>query len=136
MERITRNQMFAEIATVVSKRSTCPKKQVGSVLTRDGRIIAIGYNGVLSGVDPMEGYNPETGETKTVHAEANLIAFCAKNGIATEGTTLWVTLSPCNKCAELIVQAGITKVIYLEQYRDTTSLDMLVKQNIEVKQYV
>lgn len=124
--------MFAEIAKIVSKRSTCPKKQVGSVLTRDGRIIAIGYNGVLPGIDPMEGYDPKTGETKTVHAEANIIAFCAKNGIPTDGAELWVTLSPCMKCAELIVQAGITEVMFLEFYRDTNSLKLLVEQGITI----
>ena len=132
MERISRNQMFAEIAKIVSKRSTCPKKQVGSVLTRDGRIIAIGYNGVLPGINPMEGYDPKTGETKTVHAEANIIAFCAKNGIPTDGAELWVTLSPCIKCAELIIQAGIREVIFLEIYRDDTPLDLLIKQGITI----
>lgn len=135
MERISRNQLFAEMAKLVSKRSTCPKKQVGSVLIRNGRIIAIGYNGVLPGEDPMIGYNPETGETATVHAEANLISFCARNGIKTEGCELWVTLSPCVKCAELIIQSGIKTVIFLEPYRDTSSVKILKKQGIEVMHY-
>ena len=127
--------MFNDILKVVSKRSTCPKKQVGSLLVKDGRTIAISYNGVLPGEDAINGYNKETGETSTVHAEANLISFCAKEGISTKGCTIWVSLSPCIKCAELIIQAGIEEVIYLEEYRDISSLNLLASQGIIIKIY-
>ena len=132
MDRIERHTLFTEMVKLVSKRSTCPKKQVGSLLVKDGRTIAISYNGVLSGEDALEGYNEETGETATVHAEANLIAFCAKNGIATEGCDLWISLSPCVKCAELIIQSGIAHVIYLEEYRDTSGIDKLKRHGVNV----
>lgn len=128
--------MFHDILKTVSKRSTCPKKQVGSLLVKDGRTIAISYNGVLPGEDAINGYNKETGETNTVHAEANLIAFCAKEGIPTKGCTIWVSLSPCIKCAELIIQAGITEVIFLEEYRDTSSLNLMASQGLRIKKYV
>lgn len=129
-ERISRHTYFLEVAKLTSRRSTCPKKSVGAVLVRDGRIIATGYNGVLPNMPHDLGMD-SFGNTHTVHAESNIIAFCAKEGISTKGATLYVTLSPCEKCAELIVQAGITKVFYVEQYRDNTGLLILKSQNIE-----
>lgn len=127
--------MFAEIALIVSKRSSCLKKQVGALLLRDNRIIAIGYNGVLPHQNPDNGFNNITGETNTVHAEANIIAFCAKEGIRINGCTLWVTLSPCEKCAELIIQAGIKNVVFMEHYRDYTGIQKLEDNGIKVEHY-
>lgn len=129
-ERISREDMYKEILLTIQKRSTCPIKQVGALLVKDKRIIAMGYNGVLPGSNPLEGYDKETGETNTVHAEANIIAFCAKNGIPTEGCELYITLSPCKKCAELIIQSGITRVLYIEGYRDLSSLATLEKHSV------
>lgn len=135
MSRISREKMFAEIALIVSKRSSCLKKQVGALLLRDNRIIAIGYNGVLPHQNPDNGFNNITGETNTVHAEANIIAFCAKEGIRINGCTLWVTLSPCEKCAELIIQAGIKNVVFMEHYRDYTGIQKLEDNGIKVEHY-
>ncbi|MAO08044.1 MAG: CMP deaminase [Alteromonas sp.] len=132
--RISRENMFIEILQTISKRSTCPRKQVGAILVKENRVIAMGYNGVLPGVKPEEGIDHITGVSKTVHAEANIISFCAKHGIATADSELYITLSPCVKCAELIVQAGINKVNYIEQYRDTSGLELLTKQNIQICQ--
>jgi dCMP deaminase len=114
--RITRDEVFFKTALLFSERSTCPRKKVGAVLVKDKRIIATGYNGVLPGISEKFSLN-EDGSSRTVHAEANIISFCAKHGISTDGAELFITLSPCEKCAELIVQAGITKVRYLEKYR-------------------
>lgn len=128
-KRISRNDYFVEVAKVTSKRSSCPKKSVGAVLVKENRIIATGYNGVL----PKESHSlglDKDGITHTVHAEANIIAFCAKNGIATNDTTLYLTLSPCEKCAELIIQSGIKQVVYLEEYRDDTGLTKLRENDI------
>jgi len=100
-------------------------------LTLDNRIIATGYNGVLPNEKHESGMDNQ-GVTHTVHAEANLISFCAKNGIATDGTTLYTTLSPCEKCAELIIQSGIKEVIYLESYRDVKGLDKLINNDVMV----
>ena len=133
--RITRVEMFMDIAKTVSKRSSCPKKQVGAVLVKDNRIIATGYNGVLPGDKPKEGYNPKTNETKTVHAEANIISFCAKEGISTNGCTMYITLSPCEKCAELIIQSGIKKIIFFEKYRCDNGLSKLFKHKVEYHHY-
>lgn len=132
--RISREEMFTQIIQVVSKRSTCIRKKVGCALVYDNRIIAIGYNGVLPNVDPLKGLD-EGGNSKTVHAESNMIAFCAKNGIATRGSRLFVTLQPCEKCAELIVQSGITEVVYLEDYRCSKGIEILKDNNIIVRKY-
>lgn len=126
--------MFMEIAQVVSKRSTCSRKKVGCILVVDGRIISTGYNGVLPNVNHDEGLD-EDGNSKTVHAETNAIAFCAKYGIPTQGAQLWVTLSPCDKCAEIIIQAGIKEVVYLDLYRDQGGLDKLINNNVKVYKY-
>jgi len=131
MERISRHEYFIESAKLTAKRSTCPKKQVGAVLVKEGRIIAMGYNGVLPGTKHEEGID-ELGITHTVHAEANLIAFCAKEGISTNGCTLYTTLSPCIKCAELIIQSGIKNIFYIESYRVVDGLDLLSKHNVKV----
>lgn len=113
-----------EVARLASQRSSCLKKQVGAVLVLENRLICVGYNGVLPGFDPSTGID-EDGITHTVHAEANIIAFCSKYGIPTKGCTLYTTLSPCENCAQLIFQSGIIKVIYLEEYRDRTGIELL-----------
>ena len=128
-KRISRSDYFGEVARITSQRSTCPKKSVGAVLVRDNRIIATGYNGVLPKESHKNGIDKD-GITHTVHAEANIISFCAKNGIATNGTTLYLTLSPCEKCAELIIQSGISQVVYIEEYRDDAGLNKLKENDI------
>lgn len=128
-ERISRHSLFTEMAILMSHRSSCMKKAVGAVLVRDNRIIACGYNGVLSKEQHSKGLAAD-GTTHTVHAEVNIIAFCAKYGIPTADTVLYTTLSPCEKCAEMIIQAGITQVIYIEEYRDDTGLNKLRENDI------
>lgn len=127
--RINRQDYFMEVVASTAKRSTCTRHQVGAVLVRDNRIVATGYNGVLPNVPPLQGLDAE-GNSHTVHAEANIIAFCAKYGIATEGCTLYISLSPCEKCSELIVQAGISRIIYLDKYRDETGLKILKNNGV------
>ena len=130
-ERITREELFVQMTLLISKRSTCPKKKVGAILIKDNRVIAMGYNGVLPNMDHSFGID-EDGVTHTVHAEANIISFCAKEGIPTKDTILMTSLSPCVKCAELIIQSGIKKVVFLESYRIDTG-EMLIKNGIEVE---
>lgn len=127
--------MFIEIAEIISKRSICSRKKVGAVLIKNNRIIATGYNGTLPHVDNEYALDKD-GKSRTVHAEANIISFCARNGISTEGCTIYVTLSPCEKCAEMMVQAGISKVLYLEEYRDTTGVEVLKSQDIVCRQII
>ena len=130
-QRIKREEWYYEFAKLTAKRSTCSRKQVGCIFVVDKRIVAQGYNGVLPGVDPSEGLDEE-GNSKTTHAEANAIAFCAKHGIPIDEAIVYCTLQPCYKCAELLIQAGVKEVHFWEEYRDESGLQLLMKHNIKV----
>ena len=117
------------MAMIVAMRSTCGRKQVGAVVSHEGRVISTGYAGAPSGAPHC---SPECksiaqngGCQRTVHAEANAIAYAARYGISTQGTHLYTTLSPCDTCAKLIINAGVKQVTYLEQYRITSGIDLL-----------
>ena len=122
-------------AKLFSELSYCTKAKVGAVIARDGRILATGYNGTVSGHDnccEIEIDGVLKTSPFTVHAEQNVISYCAKNGIATDGATMYITLSPCQLCAKLIVQAGIKRVVFLDLYKDTSGLKFLKDCNIEI----
>ncbi len=121
MGRLSRIETNLQVAEVVAKRGTCLRAQVGAVATQDNRIVATGYNGAAKGQPhcTSESCTPHDHCPNSVHAEANLIAYAAKKGVALEGATLYVTHSPCRKCSELIIQAGIAEVHYRQKYRDT-----------------
>jgi dCMP deaminase len=132
MDRPSREQTFMEVARVFARRSTCRRGQVGAVLVRDRRIIATGYNGAPSGARnclelgclvPEE--NPDLGCQRSIHAEANIIAYTARHQGGALGSTLYSTASPCLKCAQLIAAAGIEKVIYENPYRITDGMELL-----------
>lgn len=131
--RISRDQLHLSIAQLISMRGTCRRAQVGAVLTLEGRIVASGYNGPLpNNPDCIEGIcDASKGCTRAVHAEANAIAYAARFGIPLKGSILYCTHSPCIKCAELIIQAGITKVIYSDEYRIKDGIDLLKDNNVE-----
>lgn len=133
MERITRERLYLEHARLEARRSTCSKKQVGCIAVKGGRVIASGYNGVLPGINPDFGIDKD-GNTFTVHAEANLVAFAANQGISLQGATLFCTLEPCRKCSELIIQAGIEKVYFHTLYRNHGGLELLVNSIVQVLQ--
>lgn len=139
MDRISRDEMLMRIASVVSARGTCLRASVGAVLARDGRIIATGYVGSPAGLPHCLDVGCDVSEfsgcLRTVHAEANALAFAARFGIATEGTDLYCTHSPCGNCAKLIINAGISRVIYEQEYRDRTPLEILASVGIAVTQY-
>lgn len=131
---MNRNQMLAEIAAVVSLRSTCSRLNVGAVLSREGRVISLGYNGAPAGVDHCDHTNDRPGDgcAKAVHAEANAIAFAARYGVATDRSVLHVTHMPCRKCAELIINAGIREVDYEHPYRDPSGIILLEEGGVNV----
>ena len=135
MSRITREDMLFEMARTVANRSTCDRLHVGAVLSRDGRVISLGYNGAPAGVEHCK--HPATealgiGCTLAVHAEANAIAFAAKHGVATAGAELHVTHMPCLKCAQLIINAGIVRVSYIKAYRDPSGIILLKEGGVNV----
>ena len=133
--------------------STCNRRQVGCVITKDARILATGYNGTISGMDncceykwctncDLEFDNCECvvylGDTKTkdtvLHAEQNALMFALKQGISTKNATLYCTDAPCVTCSKLIAQAGITKVYYNREYNDSNGINLLTSVGVEVKQ--
>lgn len=126
-ERITRDEMLIEVAHTVAKRSTCCRRNVGAVIARDGRIISIGYNGSPVGMPHCTPATcgPDNPCTRTIHAEANAIAFAARHGVPIERSFLYVTTSPCLDCAKLILNSGIIGVYYVEAYRDKTPIKLL-----------
>ncbi|MBL0196480.1 MAG: dCMP deaminase family protein [Myxococcales bacterium] len=109
------------IAREVSSRATCDRKHVGAVVVRDRSILATGYNGSIRGLAHCdeEGHLMEDGHcVRTVHAEANAVAQAARNGSRIDGATLYVTASPCWACFRLVANAGITRIVFGEFYRD------------------
>lgn len=129
-DRISRDTMLMEIAEIVSMRSTCDKLHVGAVISRDGRILASGYNGTPTGMEHCSHVDIRVPCVETVHAEANAIAFSAKYGISTDGSVIHTTHSPCLKCAQLIINAGIYMVVWRRSYRDQSGLDLLERADI------
>jgi dCMP deaminase len=139
MERITRDEFLMQVADLISLRATCPRAKVGAVLVQEGRIVSTGYNGSPSGtphcIDEGCILDKEGSCIRTVHAEVNCICFAAKHGIKTEGSTLYITLSPCLDCAKVIINAGIKEVIYWEEYDHPEGLRLLSEANVKIKQY-
>jgi dCMP deaminase len=123
---------YIEMAQVWAKNSYCKRRQVGALLVKDRMIISDGYNGTPSGFENV--CEDENGVTKpyVLHAEANAITKVAKSGNSSAGATLYVTAAPCVECAKLIIQAGIIRVVYQDEYRLTDGVDLLKRAGIEV----
>lgn len=124
------------MAVVVSTRGTCERASVGAVISREGRVISTGYVGSPAGLEHCTtvgcSIGPNGGCDRTVHAEANAIAFAARFGTGTNGSELHCTHAPCLSCAKLIVNAGITRFVYETVYRDPSGLDLLANARIRV----
>ena len=123
---------YLEMAEIWAQNSYCKRRKVGALLVKDRMIISDGYNGTPSG---FENICEEDGVTKpyVLHAEANAITKVAKSGNSSEGATLYVTASPCLECSKLIVQSGIKRVVYRDEYRLTDGIDLLRRAGIEVE---
>lgn len=124
---------YIEMAAIWAKNSYCRRRQVGALLVKDKMIISDGYNGTPAGFENV--CEDENGVTKpyVLHAEANAISKIAKSGNNSDGATLYVTASPCIECSKLIIQAGIRRVVYRDEYRLTDGVDLLRKAGIEVE---
>jgi dCMP deaminase len=124
---------FINIAKEIGSLSYCTRSKVGAVLVKDGNVISFGYNGTPAGMDNGCEENNVTKE-EVIHAEMNAILKAAKSGNAVDGSTLYLSLSPCKNCCKLIVQSGIKRVVYLEEYRDLSPIEFLSKF-IQVEKY-
>ena len=143
------DEIYMELAEKLSLRSHCVKAKVGAVLTKDTRIVSLGYNGPPAGTHNCDLIWPDEGcprDSKgscslALHAEQNAILYAAKSNISIQGSTLYVTLSPCISCARIIFTMGIKKVYYLHTYADFKGLssdegvDFLVKFGVEAIQF-
>lgn len=125
------DERYLEMAQVWAKNSYCKRRQVGALIVKDRMIISDGYNGTPSGFENV--CEDENGITKpyVLHAEANAISKVAKSGNSSEGGTLYVTASPCMECAKLIIQAGIKRVVYMDEYRLLDGIELLRRAGIE-----
>ncbi|MGM8364641.1 ComE operon protein 2 [Virgibacillus sp. W0181] len=121
MERISWGQYFMAQSYLAALRSTCTRLNVGAIIVRDNRIIASGYNGSVSdGTHCIDHgcYMVDGHCVRTVHAEANALLQCARFGVSTEKTDIYVTHYPCLQCCKMIIQSGVSNVFYAVDYRN------------------
>jgi dCMP deaminase len=144
-ERPSWDSYFMQIAHLVKTRATCPRRSVGAVLVKDKRLLSTGYNGAPAGIP----HCPPLGPThdwpegclraghciRALHAEQNALLHAAKIGIPCEGATMYVTCQPCNNCAKMLINAGITRVIYEGDYPDEFSKELFRQSLMDVLRY-
>ncbi len=121
------DQSYIEMAAVWARNSYCKRRQVGALLVKDRMIISDGYE---NNCEDAEGVT----RPYVLHAEANAITKVAKSGNSSSGATLYVTAAPCLECAKLIIQAGVRRVVYRDEYRLTDGIDLLRTAGVEVEQ--
>ena len=128
------DQRYLKMAEIWAQNSYCKRRKVGALLVKDKMIISDGYNGTPSGFENE--CEDEDNKTKTyvLHAEANAITKVAKSGNSSQDATLYVTSSPCIECSKLIIQAGIKRVVFTENYRLEDGINLLKRANIDVEQ--
>jgi dCMP deaminase len=157
--RPTIDASLMAIASIWEERSTCSRNHVGAVIAKDGRHIGSGYNGAPAGMEhcvhlpasiddvirgtfkssfpsvpgwPLGAVPAPIGCKVAIHAEANAIAYCARDGISIQGGTIYTTLSPCYACSQLVIAAGLARVVYNRRYRDTAGIDLLRAAGLKV----
>lgn len=125
------DKAYLRMAKTWSELSHCERKKVGALIVKNGRIISDGYNGTPAGFDNC--CENEEGETNwfVLHAEANAILKVARSTNDCSDSTLYLTLSPCKDCAKLVLQSGITRVVFIDKYKDTTGIDFLASAGVE-----
>ncbi len=125
---------YLKMAASWAKLSHCNRKQVGALIVKDSMIISDGYNGTPAGFDNC--CEDDNGETfwYVLHAEANAILKVAKSTNNSKGATLYLTLSPCKDCSKLILQAGITRVVFRDEYKDSEGVEFLKSAGVDVNQ--
>lgn len=133
--------MYMRIANAVSASGTCGRAQVGAVLVKNSCVIGTGYNGSAKGdghCDDM-GHIMESGHCiRTVHAEENAILNAAKNGVSTQGATMFSTHRPCYRCCQRLINAGISRVIYEREYGDMLprEIKLITSGKLELEKYI
>ncbi len=125
---------YLKMATEWAQLSHCHRKKVGALVVKDRMIISDGFNGTPTGFEnPCEDDDNYT-KWYVLHAEANAITKVAGSTASAYGATLYLTLSPCKECSKLVFQAGIKRLVYMNEYKDRSGLDFLIKAGVEVVQ--
>ncbi len=134
MTRPKWDDIWMEFAHLIAKRSYDPRYQVGSVIVTgtNTQVLAIGYNGNYSG-GPNEVESVSPGQSGMIHAEINALIKLDYN--SPHDKIMYLTLSPCRTCAKAIINGGISEVVYCEEYRDTSSIDLLRSAGVKVRQH-
>lgn len=146
MQRPSWDQYFMDITRLVATRSTCLRRQVGALLVKDRNILATGYNGVPSGITHCETagclrerLGVPSGERhelcRGLHAEQNAIIQAARHGTNIDGSTLYCTTMPCIICTKMLINAGITTVVYAEGYADALAREMIAEAGISIRHF-
>ncbi|MDE6304513.1 MAG: dCMP deaminase family protein [Paramuribaculum sp.] len=127
----TLDRRYLRMARIWAENSYCKRRQVGALLVKDNRIISDGFNGTPAGFENI--CEDTAGVTKpyVLHAEANAITKVARSNNSSNGSTLYVTASPCLECSKLIIQAGIKRVVFDELYRLCDGIDLLKRAGVE-----
>jgi len=144
--RPTIDEYFMEMAHLVSTRSTCLRRKVGAVIVKDKRVLTTGYNGAPKGIAHCEKVgcmrqklNVPSGERhelcRGVHAEQNAIIQAAVFGVGVGGAIIYITNYPCSVCAKIMLNAGITEVIYDGDYKDDLAIQLLAESKIKVRNF-
>lgn len=136
-QQIQLDLAYLQMADVWGQLSRAERKKVGCLIVKDGRIISDGYNGTPHGFNNVCEFETRFGlETKpeVLHAESNALTKLAKSTQSSDGSTVYVTLSPCFDCSKLMIQSGIKRVVYTERYRITDGIHLLENANIIVCQ--
>lgn len=123
---------YLAMAQIWAQNSYCERRKVGALIVRDKMIISDGYNGTPSGFENVCEDDQNKTKSYVLHAEANAITKVARSFNSSQGATLYVTSSPCIECAKLIIQAGIQRVVYCNEYRTIDGLDLLKRAQIEL----
>jgi len=127
MNELKWDKMFMEIATVTAKQSNASKRKVGAIAVKDGNIIGIGINGTPTGWFTNDDIDIDTGRTadEVLHAEENLVSKLARSNSSSNRATVYCTTAPCLKCARLLAQSGVARVVYKDSYKNDQGLVMM-----------
>ena len=126
------DKRYMRMALIWAENSYCKRRQVGAILVKDKMIISDGYNGTPSGFENVCEDENDVTKPYVLHAEANAITKVARSNNSSEGATMYVTSSPCIECAKLIIQSGITRVVYANSYRLSDGVELLQRADIEI----
>lgn len=132
-KQTTLDRRYLRMARIWSENSYCTRRKVGAILVKDKMIISDGFNGTPSGFPNVCESDEGVTLPYVLHAEANAITKVARSNNSSEGSTLYVSTSPCMECSKLIIQAGIKRVVFSDMYRITDGLELLKNAGIEIE---